>query len=600
MKKRTERAGRLIALGLAGIIAASMPAVCGWQSEVYADSTHDGMISQSEDNARDRMERVRKMGSNATAPTSSYGLRKSVASGKGLPSKFDLRDKGLVTPVKDQSPWGTCWSFGDTAAAEAAVLSDLGETYDSSGLDLSELHLAWFAFDPVKKGTDGSTSQKGEGIYYDGEFTGHNAWYKLDEGGDPFFGSLVYAQGTGPVFESTAPYRNTTGKIKSEDGITYYSDSDPWNVPENLRFRQCAALTDCSILPSFVKRNNVGIPTGEYSESALNAMKSEIYNGKPLSACCYSENVTSDQNELDYLNVSNYSMYTCDNIPSNHVVTIVGWDDDYSRDNFLSGRSESGRSRRPPKDGAWIVKNSWGSKDSEYPANYDWGTGGSGYFYISYYDKSLDDCTSLDFETNSGEKSTYGHVNQYDYMPDLEMFDMKFRSPASSANVFKARTNEKVTSVSALTSYTGSRLSIKVYRLKKKYSSPADGKLVASLSRKVPYSGYHRFDLPKAVKIKKGRSFSVVVKEKTPKGKYCITYLQGISKQDMLNSNGAVDFYAKAVVNRGESYYHAKIKSKYKWRDWKNYTDKLRKKMKALDMGAEVDNFNIKAYYTKY
>ena len=26
-----------------------------------------------------------------------------------FPAKFDLRDRGTVTPVRSQSPWGTCW-----------------------------------------------------------------------------------------------------------------------------------------------------------------------------------------------------------------------------------------------------------------------------------------------------------------------------------------------------------------------------------------------------------------------------------------------------------------------------------------------------------
>ena len=61
---------------------------------------------------------------------------------EALPSRLDLRKKGLVTPVKQQSPWGTCWAFGAMAAAESGILADAGTTYDQSKLDLSERHLA--------------------------------------------------------------------------------------------------------------------------------------------------------------------------------------------------------------------------------------------------------------------------------------------------------------------------------------------------------------------------------------------------------------------------------------------------------------------------
>lgn len=48
----------------------------------------------------------------------------------GLPESFDLRDRGVVTPVKLQNPWGTCWGFASIAASETSILSELGTTYD--------------------------------------------------------------------------------------------------------------------------------------------------------------------------------------------------------------------------------------------------------------------------------------------------------------------------------------------------------------------------------------------------------------------------------------------------------------------------------------
>ena len=45
-----------------------------------------------------------------------------------FPEKFDLRNRGTVTSVKNQDPWGTCWSFATMAASETSLLNSLGMT----------------------------------------------------------------------------------------------------------------------------------------------------------------------------------------------------------------------------------------------------------------------------------------------------------------------------------------------------------------------------------------------------------------------------------------------------------------------------------------
>ena len=200
-----------------------------------------------------------------------------------FPEKFDLRDRGVVTPVKNQSPWGTCWSFATMAASETSILSSMGMTAEDyrerngEELNLSEKHLAWFATTALPKAEeypDGAypydIGQAGEGAYpMDGsELTTYNY------GGNYFFSASSLASGIGVVKEALVPYADSEGKLNP--------DGD-WSLPEELRYYQTFELKNANVLPApSVADENGNIV---YRPEGTEAIKSELLKGRAVGVC---------------------------------------------------------------------------------------------------------------------------------------------------------------------------------------------------------------------------------------------------------------------------------------------------------------------------
>lgn len=486
-----------------------------------------------------------------------------------LPEKFDLRDYGYVTPVKFQNPWGSCWSFASIAAAEISILGELELTYTQFeekygiAMDLSEKHLSYFAATPLPEGT----SQAGEGIVMlDPSKT-------LDKGGNLILSSSLFASGIGPYLEIMFPYcgknevieyryLNAEGKViavkdspdEEVEGTTEvrpfcYSKNDDWTIDEAYRFGTAFVLEESNIMTSPANSD------GSLNVDALNKMKKELLNKKGIAIQFFSSETNKDSlgNISQYYNRETAAHYVADlGTGVNHGVTIVGYDDNYSKDNFAI---------TPPGDGAFIVKNSWGAADNEFPNKYAWGYENSGYFYLSYYDNSISMPETYDFAVEQINVDIPEYiVDRYDYMPGVYDYSkVGFEDKISFLNVYTAELDMLLNQVSLDVPIANAEVEIEVYSLGDSFESPIDGELVYEATKSFENAGYHRFIFDKSVYVEKDAAYSIVATIKDGDGKHYLSFRANISNegQQMLEATTPdykYDSYAVGVVNEGESY----------------------------------------------
>ena len=184
----------------------------------------------------------------------------------------------------------------------------------------------------------------------------------------------------------------------------------------------------------------------------------------------------------NYYDSTTKGYYCYSNVASNHAVTIVGWDDNYSKSNFKWSNSIEG-------DGAWIVRNSWGPS---------WGE--NGYFYVSYYDMKFAQPGIKD----SAYTIIFNDTKKYDknYQYDIAGITYLFCNSSDTVwykNVFTAGDDEYLAAVSTyfekITNWTASvYVNDELVLVKKGISNP----------------GYYTFDLGQLIPLKAGDVFEVV------------------------------------------------------------------------------------------
>ena len=548
-----------------------------------------------------------------------------------FPEKYDLRELGVVTPVKSQNPFGTCWGFATIAASETSILSSMGKTYEETGLDLSEHHLTYFARTHID---DETSSQNGEGLYVDEDVN------SLNTGGIFITSVSVLSSGIGPVNEELVPYR---GKNSNAEGVAfvnvYYSEDDDWTIPSDYEFIQQYQLVESNILTSpavydYGDDMVLGINPEEnqkyylgYNQKGTDEIKSELMKGKAVSIAFAADismpGQTHKEQSVIYMAEDEYGRwlhYTHDCASASHAVTIVGWDDSIPAESFNDHSEDEGGDglpHFPEGDGAWIVKNSWGAETEAFPNMIPWGNMNAegkrdGYFYMSYYDTSI--CCPESFEFLPDANETSYIIDEYDYMQNSEFLEWLADTGLQMANRFVAEEDEIVTDVSCMTTEENMKVTYQIYLLDDGAKSPDDGTLVTTQTKTYEHAGYHRLKLDNPVEVSKGGAYAIVVTETleyNDKLYYALNTREGLNKTGRVQYDAFIKneietnypeenaddylsrYYAVGIVNPGESYVY--IDEIGQWFDFADMIDTLRLNSEAL-FEYDYDNFSIKSY----
>ena len=339
-----------------------------------------------------------------------------------LPSRFDLRDWGWVTPVKDQGNSGACWVFGTTGAIESAILKNIGIAINASENNIFNNALAYSIY--------GHSSVFEPGSAFDA--TG----YVLN-----WFGIILGEYDVYDELGKISPILDTNEKLHVQDCIFLF--------PENTLEEQIKQFKW-----ALIKYGGINV----------------FYR--------------AEQNN-DWINEQTAAQYNNHNSTTNHAVTLVGWDDNYSRLNFNPANL-------PPGDGAWIIKSSWGTQ-----------AGDNGYYYISYYDISFGTnvaSTAYCLENNVSYNKNY----QYDFSGYSHFINSKYGTGVNVTyyNIYHSIEDDLIAAVGTYFLSEDVNYKVEIY---------VNGKLKHVQEGVSPFAGFHTIKLDKYVYIEEGDEFVAVV-----------------------------------------------------------------------------------------
>lgn len=222
--------------------------------------------------------------------------------------------------IKNQMDTNSCWAFATIGAMETNLaLQDKLNSKTARTYDFSERHMAY-------------------GIVRNSFLNNAKNPYGLNRavsvGGNFELATTYLSNGMGAVAEADLPF------VNSEDNI---------DIAQIQNKEVVTTLKDTLIF---------SVPTTETEKQELmNKMKQHISNYGSIYASVHGAGLLTD-----CYNNQTGAIY-CTNHDIDHAVSIIGWDDNYSKDNFNA-------ENKPSVNGAWIVRNSWGTEQEMASADF--------------------------------------------------------------------------------------------------------------------------------------------------------------------------------------------------------------------------------------
>ena len=371
-----------------------------------------------------------------------------------IPRQYSSRELGHTPAVRSQGSFGTCWAHAALACVEISLIKK--GVIAAEDCDMSENQMIYYRHRPVVDPLGGTEGDYGYAL------TGNNIYQ---------------------MYDSASYIQSNWGTLAAWMGPAPESELYEYNYLFNNHYEP----TQGGILNTVEQAygNRQGILAEYFAVSVWKPLevKKAIMTYGAVGTHYYAGD--------ECYNAESAAHYSKQARGQDHAVVLVGWNDNFSRENFID---------KPENNGAWLARNTWGD---------DWGDGG--YFWISYDDKSMAGAHIF----NMVAPDKYDNNYHYDRAAtDIDYISAPDGGKIQGANIFTIqKETEQLKAVQFYLMYANLKYSIQLYKLEESHTNPEQGQalLAKPLEGARKQSGLYTVDLDTPIEVSEGDRIAVSI-----------------------------------------------------------------------------------------